>query len=44
MRHYTSLILDLGKRALVRTVAAKKGAAAFASELFAEDCILLCFS
>ena len=34
--HNASLILDLGKRALVRTVAAKKGAAEFASELFAE--------
>lgn len=34
--HNASFILDLGKRALVRTVAAKKGAAGFASELFAE--------
>ena len=31
-----SLILDLGKRALIRTVAARKGAAGFASELFVE--------
>jgi hypothetical protein len=30
------LILDLGKRALIRTVVAKKGAVGFASELFAE--------
>ena len=34
--HNASLVLDLGKRALVRAVAAKKGATGFASELFAE--------
>jgi hypothetical protein len=34
--HNAGLILDLGKRALIRTVAAGKGAAAFAQELFAE--------
>ena len=34
--HNAGLMLDLGKRALIRTVAAKKGAAGFASELFAE--------
>jgi len=34
--HNAGLILDLGKRALIRTVAGKKGVAGFASELFAE--------
>ncbi len=34
--HNASLILDLGKRALARTVAAKQGSTGFASELFAE--------
>ena len=34
--HNAGLMLDLGKRALIRTVVAKKGASGFASELFAE--------